>query len=119
MKGYTHKHKRGTPKPLCLTCQTERVSSFQNKYCSVACIPVSVRVAAGSKSRKAYAYRRRAMAYRDDLERLGRKPTREDVLAILHTVYQRAYNSGYQAAKHAAVVRDHGALGRARERDAA
>lgn len=115
----TNKVKRGTPKPLCRACKVNRVKDHGGKYCSVACVPRSVRSAAGSKGRKTFAYRRRAMAYRADVDRLGRTPTREDILAVLQTVYVRAYNSGFQLGLRAAETRDTSALARAIDREAA
>lgn len=117
--GYPHKHKRGSLKPLCQGCGVVRVKSFQNKYCSVACVPLSVRSEGGRRGRRVYAYRRRALAYRGDLERLGRTPTREDIIAMLHKVYKRGYNTGYQVALRSALTNDRYALQRAKERDAA
>jgi hypothetical protein len=117
--GSPHRHKRGSLKPLCKGCGLIRVKSHQNRYCSLACVPRSVRAEGGRRGRRVYAYRRRAMAYRDDLERLGRTPTREDIIDMLHTVYKRAYNTGYQVAMRASLTNDRHALTRAKARDAA
>ena len=56
-------------------------------------------MAGGRKGRLAWAYRRRALAFRADLERLtadGEKVSREDLLDVFMAVYKRAYNSGFQ-----------------------
>jgi hypothetical protein len=116
--GHPHKFKRGSSKPLCKACGA-RCKTFTAKYCSLACVPRQVRADACRKGRQTFAYRRRAAAYREDLSRLGRTPTREDIVAILHRVYKRAYNTGYQVALRAAVSGDRHALTRAKERDAA
>jgi hypothetical protein len=50
---------------------------------------------------------------------LGRTPTREDIIDMLHTVYKRAYNTGYQVALRASLTNDRHALTRAKARDAA
>lgn len=113
------KIRRGTPKPICLTCKVNRVRAHHNKYCSPACVPRSVRVENCRRGRKTFAYRRRAMAFRADLERLGRTPTREDLVALLHTVYRRGYNAGFQVGCRAAKEGDTQSLRLARERGAA
>lgn len=115
----THKFKRGTPKPICKGCLVARVKDHSAKYCCVACIPRSVRAAACTKGRKNFAYRRRAATYRNDLDGLGRTPTREDILAVLQKVYVRAYNAGFQVGLRAAMTDDRFALARAQERNAA
>jgi hypothetical protein len=92
-----------------------RVRGAKNKYASFGCIPKAVRIAAGRKGRKNYAYRRRAEAFRADLERMPQSFTREDLLELLQRVYVRAYNSGFQQGKRA----DAEALDRARARGAA
>jgi hypothetical protein len=82
-------------------------------------MPASVRSDAGRKGRQNFAYRRRALCFRADLEQLGRTPTREDLLAVFHRVYKRGYNSGYQVGERAGRVGDTQALPLARIREAA
>lgn len=91
------------------------------KWASQACVPRSVRAANCRKGRRTYAYRRRALAFKADLDRVvGRSLTREDLLAVLQAVYKRAYNTGFQAGKSAARRGDVAiALAAAKEREAA
>lgn len=105
--------------PLCACGCGARVKRSKCRYASVECIPREIRQAAGSKGRRTYAYRRRAMAYRQDLERLGRHPTREDLLTVFHRIYRRGYNSGFQVGRIAGATQDTGSIARARAREAA
>ena len=83
----------------CETCQ-RKVKHRRARYCCQACVPRSVRVANGMKSRATFAYRKRAMTFRNDLARLGTRLTREDMLAVFWSIYQRAYNSGFQTGRN-------------------
>lgn len=116
-----HKVKRGTPKPFCKTCGINRVKTHGNDYCSPQCVPKAVRSAAGRKGRKNFAFRRRTQCFSADLDRLGQRPTREDMLAVMNTVYKRAYNTGFQAALSVRERKEHPgiALAQAEERGAA
>ncbi len=104
---------------LCRTCGVNRVKDPKHTFCSPGCVPRSVRQDNCRRGRKTFAYRRRALSFREDLDRLGRTPTREDMLAIFQRVYRRAYNSGFQAGRTARLMGDVGALTRAMERGAA
>lgn len=84
---------------LCATCGIRRVKGAHNRFCSQACVPRSLRQANCRKGRKTFAYRRRALAFRGDLERIGRSTTREDLLDVFNAIYKRAYNSGFQTGK--------------------
>lgn len=112
---------RRLPHPLCLTCGLHRVKGAHNKYCCAACVPRALRVANCRQGRRTYAYRRRSLAFKADLERIAGRPlTRGDLLAVFQTVYKRAYNSGFQAGKGAARRGDEAlSLAAARDREAA
>jgi hypothetical protein len=76
-----------------------RVKLRRCTWCSQACVPREVRAENCRKSRATYAYRIRRQQFAEELARLtDRRVTREDLLATFQAVYQRAYNSGFQAA---------------------
>ena len=108
--------------PLCRCGCGRQVNHRHGKYASIACIPRELRVANCRKGRATYAYRRRAVAFKGDLDlltRAGRRVSREDLLAILQRVYRRAYNSGFQCGLRAGRLRDNQAIEFARAREAA
>ena len=96
---YQHRFKRGTPKPFCQTCKVKRVRNHTNKFCSQACVPRSIRQDNCQRGRKTFAYRRRAQLFRADLARIDKRIPREELMAVVWTIYKRAYNSGFQVGK--------------------
>jgi len=104
-------------RPGCMS----RVKRRTNRYCSPACIPRELRVENCRLGRRTYAYRRRAVAFRLELDRLTvrRRLTREDLLEAFQAVYRRAYNSGWQCGERAGRLRDGSSLTAARAREAA
>jgi hypothetical protein len=74
----------------------QRVKSKKCRWFSPQCVPLTVRQENGAKSRRAFAYRKRAATFRKDLERLPQRLTHGDLLELLQRVYMRSYNSGYQ-----------------------
>lgn len=93
--------RRTGPKPLCLTCRVRRVNEWANRFCSQACVPYETRAASCRKSRKTFAYRRRAVFFADVFARMteGRtRVTKEAVLDALMEAYTRGYGNGYHKA---------------------
>lgn len=105
--------------PFCLCGCGRRVKRVRCRYYTLSCVPTSVRVEGARKGRLAYTFRRRAEAFRADLDRMGRRGTREDFLVILQGVYRRAYNSGYNVGYRAGATKDSTALAHAKRREAA
>lgn len=102
--------------PLCACGCRQRVKSRDCRFASPQCVPRSLRADNCRRGRRTFAYRRRALAFRDDLARLtagGRRITREDLLVAFHRVYRRGYNSGFRVAQRG------GSLSDAQERGAA
>jgi len=99
-KRKTFFHMRGKPKPFCACGCGERVKGWRNRYASPECVPSSLRADNCRRGRKTFAYRRRAILFRAELERLtgeGRKVNTEDLLTSFHSVYKRGYVNGYHA----------------------
>lgn len=93
-----YKFPRGTPKPKCLTCG-KPVRAHVNKYCSVPCIPQSVRQMAGSKSAAVRTYRNRRRRFEAiflEMTRNGRKLTKDAILDAFAAIDAKAYHRGYQ-----------------------
>lgn len=88
------------PRPLafCLCGCARRVKSHARRYYSQACVPATIRTEGAKKGRKNFAMRRRAVLFRDQLRRLDRKVTREDLLSIFMDIYRLAYARGHRAA---------------------
>lgn len=80
-------------------------------------------MAGGRKGRLLWAYRRRALAFHADIDRLvagGRTITREDLLDVFTVVAKRHYNSGYQTGRSRRTALDQGAaMAAAKQRGAA
>lgn len=87
--------------PLCLCGCGERVRRSENRYASHACVPKSLRLAGIMKGRRNFAYRRRALFFRAEHQRLtaaGGRLTTEDLLETFARVYERGYANGHQTA---------------------
>lgn len=105
---------RGAPKPFCKCGCGQRVRQWQNEWATQACVPRRVRSENCMIGRHKYTYQRRAIFFREELERLvvaGQTITREDILMAFDTIYDRGRQNGYQACE-----RKHG--GRQRKRAA-
>lgn len=93
------------PLPFCETCKVNRVkrryrtSKVRTRFCSQACVPLSLRVDAARKGGLKSIYRYRAGLFRADVARFtdGNRLTREDLLELLTMIYRRGYESGYKA----------------------
>jgi hypothetical protein len=97
-------HKRGTPKPLCLTCQTNRVRAYVNRYCSPQCVPHTVRQSNGRRSAEVRRLTWRFGKYRKDFERMTqgkRQLTKEAIIDAFAEIERRGYHMGYTAAMRA------------------
>jgi hypothetical protein len=105
--------------PFCLCGCGRRVKRIRCRFYTLSCVPTSIRVEGARKGSKTYAYRRRAKAFRADMDRLGTSGTREDFAVILQQVYRRAYNSGYNVGYRAGIRKDSTALLHAKRREAA
>jgi len=82
-------------------------------------VPKAIRQANCRKGRKTWAYKRRSAAFRADLERLGQRVSREDLLDVFQAIYKRAYNSGFQCGRALSAADEGIAFAAARERGAA
>ena len=83
---------RRTGGPCACGCGRPRLQKC--RYATRACMPHEERVRLASQSRLASAWRARALRFKADLDRLERKVTREDLMALLYTVYRRGYHAG-------------------------
>lgn len=92
--------RRGDLKPFCHTCGQNRVKTWVNKYCSAECVPKSVRQANCQKGRKTFAYRRRAVIFREHLARMDRSITREELTEVFWSIYRQAYASGFHVGRY-------------------
>ncbi len=98
--------RRTGPKPLCQCGCGERVKGWHQTYATPQCVPFAIRSAAAKKARRLFAYRRRAIFFREQIERLfsgGPQITREDIATVFDAVYDRGWTNGYHACdfKHA------------------
>jgi hypothetical protein len=92
--------RRSGLKPFCLCGCGRRVKGWENKYFTVACVPLARRSAGGTKARRAYAYRRRAILFGTVFDRLtqeGRRFTKEALLDAFAAIYDLGYKRGYHA----------------------
>ena len=70
--------------------------SREQTYCSVACVPMASRARGGRLAAKRHSERTRAERFREHLQNLPTRCTREDIYAILMDVDRRAYNRGWK-----------------------
>ena len=94
-----------TQYPKCKTCG-HTVKGRDNRFCSPACVPKSIRQDNYRRGRKTFAYRRRALCFRSDLERLGRSFSREELLTVFWTVYKRGYVTGFKTGRAGSSFQD-------------
>lgn len=64
------------------------------RYASRACMPSSERSRLSRESRVVSARLQRLRRFKQDLDRLPRRMTREDIAAVLYDVYRRGYHAG-------------------------
>ena len=87
-------------KPLCACGCAQRVKGWDNRWATPQCVPKSVRSESGRRGRKTFAYRRRALLFKAELDRLtarGRTVTRESLAEAFFSVYRRGYMNGFCA----------------------
>jgi len=92
------------PIPRCetcgLPCKRRKNGKKLARFCSMACVPLSVRQAGGYKGRATYAYRIRAEKFRDELKRLeGRRVTSEALFEVFNRIYRRGFNTGWRTGR--------------------
>jgi len=94
--------RRRTPKPFCLCGCNRRVKSWRKncRYYERACIPPEKRSAWGGMNTRKSAYRVRAIKFQKELQQLGDRITREDLLACFQRIYECGYKSGHDAGRH-------------------
>lgn len=79
---------------VCLTCgRGYHASHKAQKYCCIAHIPLSVKQAAGRKGRERGARTKRLRRFQEEIKRLPRRMTREDLLVIFQQIYTRGRRS--------------------------
>lgn len=100
---------------LCACGCGQRVKQHRCRWATPQCVPAAIRAAGARKSRRAWAYKRRAAGFRADLAQLEQNITREDLLEVMNRVYRRAYLAGYRQGQ----TREVDGLQRAQERGAA
>lgn len=92
--------RRTGPKPLCRCGCGQRVKGYENTWATPQCVPKSLRSAGAKKGRRTFAYRRRALLFRAELEVLLARPTlsREDITVAFNKVYDRGWRNGWHTA---------------------
>lgn len=58
-------------------------------------MPANYRANLWAQTRHRYAYKRRALLFKKELDRLGTRFTREDLVVVLNDVRKRGYQSGF------------------------
>lgn len=83
--------------PCCLCGCGERVKEYRHKYASQACVPRSIRADNCRRGRRTWAYRRRALTFREEYARCFdgvRVATKETILSFGQALYDKGYAAG-------------------------
>lgn len=87
------------PMPPC-ACGCGRSVLRRHRRYLRECVPRELRASGGSKGRRNFAYRRRALRYRTELQALmlrGTTLSTESLLELCERIWRRAYMTGYHA----------------------
>lgn len=91
------------PRPWCLCGCPRRVRRHHNKYATQACVPTVLRSEGAKNGRRAFRLKRRAVLFRDIVERAtraagGHRLSVTDLFDCIAEGYDRGYGNGYHAA---------------------